>query len=62
LIFAGNILRQPGYQHIEHRVVGELPYSDQVMRSGFFVGVYPGLDKQRLDYMIDTFAAFFKRL
>ena len=62
LIFAGNILRQPGYQHIEHRVVGELPVSDQAMRGGFFVGVYPGLDKQRLDYMIDTFAAFFKRL
>lgn len=62
LIFAGNILRQPAYEHIEHRVVGDLPVSDQVMRGGFFVGVYPGLDRPRLDYMLDTFAKFFKQL
>ncbi len=62
LIFAGNILRQPAYQHIEHRVAGDLRNSDQVMRGGFFVGVYPGLDRPRLDYMLDTFGRFFKQL
>ena len=59
LIFAGNILRQPAYEHIEHRVISDLAISDQVMRGGFFVGVYPGLDKARLDYMLETFARFF---
>ena len=62
LIFAGNILRQPAYQHIEHRVVSDLAVSDQVMRGGFFVGVYPGLDKPRLDYMLETFGRFFQKL
>jgi CDP-6-deoxy-D-xylo-4-hexulose-3-dehydrase len=62
LIFAGNILRQPAYEHIEYRAVGNLRVSDQVMRGGFFVGVYPGLDRPRLDYMLDTFGRFFKQL
>ncbi|MBN1642274.1 MAG: lipopolysaccharide biosynthesis protein RfbH [Anaerolineae bacterium] len=60
-IMAGNILRQPGYAHIQHRQVGELPVTDLVMRGGFFVGVYPGLDEARLDYLIAQFRAFFDR-
>jgi len=32
------------------------------MRDVFFVGVYPGLDQAQLDYMLETFAAFFKQL
>ncbi len=59
LIFAGNILRQPAYREIPHRVVGDLAVSDQIMEGGFFVGVYPGLDKARLDYMIEQFDSFF---
>lgn len=62
LIFAGNIMRQPAYQHIEYRAVGDLKTSDQIMRGGFFVGVYPGLDRARLDYMLDMFGKFFSRL
>ena len=62
LIFAGNILRQPAYADIEHRAVGDLAVSDQIMRGGFFVGVFPGLDQPRLDYMLETFGRFFDRL
>jgi CDP-6-deoxy-D-xylo-4-hexulose-3-dehydrase len=62
LIFAGNILRQPAYEGIECRVIGDVPVSDQIMRGGFFVGVYPGLDRARLDYMLDVFGTFFKQL
>ena len=62
LIFAGNILRQPAYVDIPHRVVGDLRVSDQVMEGGFFVGIYPGLDRPRLDYMVEQFAAFFATL
>ncbi|MEZ4516103.1 MAG: DegT/DnrJ/EryC1/StrS family aminotransferase [Chloroflexota bacterium] len=62
LIFAGNILRQPAYEDVESRVIGDLPVSDQVMRGGFFIGVYPGLDKPRLDYMLDMFDRFFRSL
>ena len=62
LLFAGNITRQPAYRDVTHRVVGELTNADLVMRGAFFVGVYPGLDSQRIDYMLETFATFFARL
>ncbi len=61
-LFAGNILRQPGFVHIPHRTVGALPNTDLVMRGTFFIGVYPGLDEARLDYMLEQFAAFFERI
>ncbi|MCK4451412.1 MAG: DegT/DnrJ/EryC1/StrS family aminotransferase, partial [Anaerolineae bacterium] len=60
LLFAGNVIRQPGYRHIEHRTVGDLPNSDLVLRSTFFVGVYPGLDNARIAYMLETFADFIR--
>jgi len=61
-LFAGNILHQPGYQNIQARVVGDLANSDVVMRSAFFVGVYPGLDEARITYMLEQFQEFFERL
>ena len=62
LLFAGNILKQPGYQNITHRVIGDLPLADEIMRGAFFIGVYPGLDSARLEYMIEIFEKFFKQL
>ena len=59
LIFAGNITRQPAYAHISQRVVGDLRVADDIMRGGFFIGVYPGLDQPRLDYILATFQNFF---
>jgi CDP-6-deoxy-D-xylo-4-hexulose-3-dehydrase len=58
VLFAGNILKQPGYRDIECRVVGDLPNTELVMRNTFFVGVYPGLDRVRLDYILDQFDSF----
>lgn len=58
LLFAGNILKQPGYQNISHRVVGTLPVADLVMRGTFFVGLYPGLGPEQVDYMIGAFRDF----
>jgi CDP-6-deoxy-D-xylo-4-hexulose-3-dehydrase len=59
-LFAGNVVRQPGYRRVEHRVVGDLANSDLVMRSAFFVGVYPGLDEARIAYVLEAFADFFR--
>ncbi len=59
MLFAGNILRQPGYLKIPHRVVGDLVNTDFVMNQTFFIGVYPGLDKERIDYTLKTFDTFF---
>ncbi|MBN1248452.1 MAG: lipopolysaccharide biosynthesis protein RfbH [Anaerolineae bacterium] len=57
-LFAGNILQQPGYRHIQHRVATPLIETDRVLRSAFFVGVYPGMDDARLDYMLQVFEDF----
>jgi len=61
-LFAGNILQQPAYRDIERRVIGDLPNSDIVLRGSFFVGVYPGLDAVRIEYMLDAFHDFFAQL
>lgn len=62
LLLAGNLVRQPGYRDIRHRTIGELPNADRVLRSSFFIGVYPGLDKARITYVLDVFSDFFARL
>ena len=60
MIFAGNILRQPAYRTITHRVAGPLVESDRVMTDAFFVGVYPGLSEEMVDFMIERFHSFFQ--
>jgi CDP-6-deoxy-D-xylo-4-hexulose-3-dehydrase len=60
-LFAGNILKQPAYVDIDYRAIGKLENTDRVMRSAFFVGVHPGIDEQRLNYMIDVFNKFMKQ-
>ncbi|HUN89588.1 MAG TPA: lipopolysaccharide biosynthesis protein RfbH [Terriglobales bacterium] len=60
LVFGGNILRQPGFMKIERRVSGTLEQSDVIMRNTFFVGVYPGLTDEMIDYVIETMTEIFK--
>jgi CDP-4-dehydro-6-deoxyglucose reductase, E1 len=59
-LFAGNLLRHPAFEGIPHRVAGDLANTDVVMRDTFFVGVYPGLDSARLDFMVSAFERFFR--
>lgn len=59
-IFGGNLLWQPAYQNIEHREVGSLRNSDLVALSSFWLGVFPGLTNEMLDYIIDVVEKFIK--
>jgi len=61
LLFGGNLARQPAYAGTPYRAVGRLPMSDFVMNQTFWIGVYPGLTSQMLDYMSDTLVEFVKR-
>ena len=57
-LFSGNLLRHPAFEDIECRVAFELTNTDAVMNRTFFVGVYPGIDDARMDYMIHAFGRF----
>jgi CDP-6-deoxy-D-xylo-4-hexulose-3-dehydrase len=59
-LFGGNLLRQPAYEGIACRRVGELKNTDYIMQNTFFIGVYPGLSEEHIQYMIDTIENFFR--
>ena len=58
LLFGGNLLRQPAYRDVPHRVVGDLQGADRVMHHTFWVGVFPGLDRLELDFIIGQIEAW----
>jgi len=54
LLFGGNLIRQPAYQGVEFRVIGDLKRTDYVMRSVLWVGVYPGLTNPMLQHIAEV--------
>ncbi|MFJ9445116.1 lipopolysaccharide biosynthesis protein RfbH [Kitasatospora sp. NPDC101235] len=57
-LFGGNLTRHPAYQDREFRVVGDLRNSDIITDHTFWVGVYPGLTSEMLDYVADSIREF----
>jgi CDP-6-deoxy-D-xylo-4-hexulose-3-dehydrase len=53
LLFGGNLLRQPAFMRTPRRVINDLVNTDRVMNDTFWIGVWPGLTIEMLDYMIE---------
>lgn len=62
LVFAGNITKQPYFQSVKYRIVGDLKNTDVIMNRSFWIGVYPGITQEMVEYIVDQFAAFVARL
>ncbi|MEV4926765.1 lipopolysaccharide biosynthesis protein RfbH [Streptomyces roseoverticillatus] len=58
LLFAGNITRHPGYLDQKFRVVGDLSNSDIITERTFWIGVYPGLTTEMIDYVAASIREF----
>jgi CDP-6-deoxy-D-xylo-4-hexulose-3-dehydrase len=54
LLFGGNLVRQPAYRDIVCRKVGDLKNADFVMDRVFWIGVYPGLTAEHIQFMVET--------
>lgn len=60
MLFAGNVVRHPCFEEVDYRVHKELTNTDTIMNNAFWVGVYPGITAEMIDYMINAFDLFFK--
>ena len=60
LVFGGNILKQPGFQEVPRRVFGDLSGTDTIMNQTLFIGVYPGLTPEMLDFTATRIERFCK--
>lgn len=58
MLFAGNLMKQPCFDEMRqagtgYRVVGELANTERIMQDAFWIGVYPGMSREMLDYMAE---------
>ena len=58
MLFGGNLVRQPAYKCINCRIWKDLKNSDTVLNNLFWIGVYPGLNRVNLEYIISTFSEY----
>ncbi|MFN8790913.1 MAG: lipopolysaccharide biosynthesis protein RfbH [Bdellovibrionales bacterium] len=57
LFFAGNLIKQPAYKNVSYRIHGDLKNTDLAMNSLFWIGVHPGLNHKKMDYMLSQLEA-----
>lgn len=59
LLFAGNLIRQPYFQGLEYRVASDLSNTDNTMNNTLWLGIYPGLGTEHLDFIAEKLEEFF---
>jgi len=60
LLFAGNLTKQPYFKGKNYRVVGELKNTDIIMSQTFWIGIYPGISEEMMDYSAEIISLFFR--
>ena len=60
LLFSGNLIKQPYMKNVNFKVHGNLKNTDLVMENTFWIGLYPGLSKEHLQYSVSQIKRFFK--
>ena len=60
LFFGGNMTKQPAYIKIDKRIVGSIDNSDKVMNDSFWIGVWPGLNKDHLEFIFSIIKSYLK--
>lgn len=61
-LFGGNLLWQPAYKNVEHRVAGDLTNTEHIALGGLFLGVYPGMTDEITNALADGVIAAWKRI
>ena len=59
-VFGGNILKQPGFRNIKHRISGNLDGTNKIMERTIFFGVYPGISNEMREYVAEKVKKFFQ--
>ena len=64
MLFGGNLVRQPAFVRLRGedsssmRISGELPSADRIMNQTFFLGTYPGLTREQMQFMVSVIRDF----
>ncbi len=61
MLFGGNLVRQPAYSEVKYRQVGDLRNADFVMNNTFWIGLYPGITEEMIDFVIRRIDDFVKK-
>lgn len=61
-LFGGNLTLHPAYQNIKYKKIGDLKNSTKITYDGFWIGIYPGITSEMIDYILEKFDQFFKNL
>ncbi len=58
MLFAGNITRHPSFKNVNYRIYGDLTNTNRIMHDTFWIGVYPGLTEEIINYILKCFEKF----
>ena len=64
-LFAGNLTKHPCFEtlkeNVDYRVAGNLANTDRIMNDAFWIGLYPGMNEAKMDYMINSIREFVRK-